>query len=188
MIQQRMPSPYSGLVSSPDLAPQSAATSLGKKPGTFHSHSLRPPSADECKHDRQHSELPMLPCFHPAKFPTPQHGNALTISPGIGRRQAQLGSQSRHKQIGGAQKRLKTYQYEVLDLNEGQSRKPLLKAEPSSPKLQPTTLSGPVTPLALERHESYFSTGSGFLGVKRDVLKASDTHGNMTDNNHSPSH
>ncbi|KEQ57610.1 uncharacterized protein M437DRAFT_70660 [Aureobasidium melanogenum CBS 110374] len=147
-----MPSPYSGLVSSPDLAPQSAATSLGKKPGTFHSHSLRPPSADEC------------------------------------RRQAQLGSQSRHKQIGGAQKRLKTYQYEVLDLNEGQSRKPLLKAEPSSPKLQPTTLSGPVTPLALERHESYFSTGSGFLGVKRDVLKASDTHGNMTDNNHSPSH
>ncbi|KAG9662142.1 hypothetical protein KCV03_g9892, partial [Aureobasidium melanogenum] len=70
------------------------------------------------------------------------------------RKQAQLGSQSRHKQIVEAQKRLNTYQYEVLDFNEGQGRKSLLKAEPSSPKLQPTTLSGPVTPLALEEHET----------------------------------
>ena len=139
---------------SPRLAPQSADASLCKKSGTFYSHCLQPPSANECKHDRQHSELPMLPRFHPANFPTPQHGSAPTVSPGIDRNQARLGSQSRHKQVVEAQKRLKTYRCEVLDFDEGQGRKSLLKAEPSSPKLQPTTLSGPVTPLALEEHET----------------------------------
>jgi hypothetical protein len=119
----------------------------------------RPPSLQR-RPQGQSLQLPSLPRFHPANFPsshgsthsTPDGSSAMT-SP-----QPPMSPRTHQRMYSDAQKQLYLHQREVLSAaarvtSPGPIRKPI------SPRLQPLGSPGPVTPLELEGAEGYLIGG-----------------------------
>ena len=105
--------------------------------------------------------LPGLPKFHPANFPSSQNSDTTPPSP---RHARSLTSQPRTSRGSDAQQKLHQYQRELI-ANATQSSRSLLSERlsirPDSPRLTPMRSPvDPMTPLALEGQSDYLKAGS----------------------------
>ena len=130
----------------------------GRSPG---GSSSSPQSSLLRRLDRQLShenspQLPNLPRFHPANFPSSQSSLAVAPSSSINSPQPPMSPRSQQRQISEAQKQLYAYQREVLS-RPVSWQSTLIK--PASPRLAPCASPGAVTPLELEG-ENYLVAGS----------------------------
>ncbi|KAL8779140.1 MAG: hypothetical protein Q9194_001604 [Teloschistes cf. exilis] len=96
--------------------------------------------------------LPSLPPYHPANYES-QKGSPQTSRPS---------SSSHGHQLSDAQKKLQRYQRELVvnatrTVSGSSTKTPLRR--PSSPRLDPLSSPGPITPLALEEQTDYFVGG-----------------------------
>ena len=105
--------------------------------------------------------LPGLPKFHPANFPSSQNSDTRPSSP---RHPRSVTSQPRPSRGSDAQQKLHQYQRELI-ANATQSSRSLLSeslsTKPDSPRLTPMRSPvDPMTPLALEGQSDYLKAGS----------------------------
>ena len=120
----------------------------------------------ECQHSAGPTtalELPLLPRFHPANFPS-QDSN-LAAAPVI-RSHAPLPPLSPwayRKQHLEAQWQMYLYQRELVARPAYPNRGPTAKQ--TSPRLIPVTSPGPVTPFELEDAESYLAAGANTVSA-----------------------
>ncbi|KAL2357167.1 hypothetical protein BJ546DRAFT_432258 [Cryomyces antarcticus] len=138
--------------SSPSLRPTSP---LSPK----QTNSLQLPSQRGFRTSKQRTgnaslRLPALPRYHPANFPSSQHGSeANTPASGFDSPQPPHSPRSQQHLYSEAQQQLYMHQREVM-ANAGRGIRPV------SPRLAPLGSPGPVTPLMLEEQSDYMVAGA----------------------------
>lgn len=101
--------------------------------------------------------LPSLPRFHPANFPSQSNSASNTPLTGPNSPQPPLSPRAQQRQYSEAQRQL--YQYQRQLIASGANPGLHLGAKPDSPKLAPLGSPGPVTPLELEKEGGYLMSG-----------------------------
>lgn len=157
-----MPSPRS----SPSVRPSSPRAGSYK---TAPSHyDVRQPPSPRAMHSRSHQprrpptnslQLPALPRFHPANFPS-NHSSAQSTPDGAPSPQGPMSPRVYQRIYNDAQKQLYLHQREMLSAAARSSGSPTQVGKPVSPRLAPLGSPGPVTPLELEHEEGYLTAGA----------------------------
>lgn len=159
----KMPSPRA----SPALRPSSPLTPRFDSGPRYEAlqlpspRALHPRSAAAATSQRRHNtgslQLPSLPRFHPANFPSQHSSAATTPAAGLNSPQPPASPIAQQKLYSDVQKQLYLYQRETIAANGGKST---VREKPLSPRLAPLGSPGPVTPLELEGQEGYLLAGA----------------------------
>ncbi|KAF2087313.1 hypothetical protein K490DRAFT_65705 [Saccharata proteae CBS 121410] len=130
-----------------------------------------PSQAPRMRTGRQHSsgpsglQLPSLPRFHPANFPSSNSPSASgTPATNPNSPQPPTSPRSQQRQYSEAQRQLYLYQRELI-ANATRTGMSTSGTKPVSPRLNPLGSPGPVTPLELEGQGDYLSAGARNAGA-----------------------